>query len=282
MQGFEGVQVGVYRERDELLRIISRAPEAQRLDVASINNLQIWSPAAQRFIPIRQVVSAFETGFEDGIIERLDRRRSIRVLADPKTEQATVILERIKPKIEAIELPIGYELEWWGEYRDSKNAQDGLKRGIPAFLLLMILTVVFLYDSIRQTLVIWLVVPLAIIGVTAGLLLTKQPFGFMAMLGFMSLSGMLIKNAIVLVDQINQEIREGKPIFTAILDSGVSRLRPVGMAAATTVLGMAPLFPDAFFVSLAVTVAFGLTFATVLTMIVIPVLYAIFYRAEAS
>ncbi|HQK77971.1 MAG TPA: efflux RND transporter permease subunit, partial [Candidatus Hydrogenedentes bacterium] len=120
--------------------------------------------------------------------------------------------------------------------------------------------------------------PLAIIGVTAGLLLTGQPFGFMAMLGALSLSGMLIKNAVVLIDEINAEIGQGKPPYEAILDSAVSRVRPVSMAALTTVMGMLPLLLDAFFVSMAVTIVFGLSFASVLTLIVVPVLYAIFFR----
>ncbi len=124
--------------------------------------------------------------------------------------------------------------------------------------------------------------PLAVIGVTFGLGVTGEPFGFMATLGFLSLSGMLIKNAIVLVDEINIQNREDKTPISAILDAAVSRLRPVGMAAATTILGMAPLFPDAFFVSMAVTVAFGLGFATILTMVVVPVLYSIFYGVRAT
>ena len=144
---------------------------------------------------------------------------------------------------------------------------------------MMVLIVVALFNAIRQPLIIWLTVPLAIIGVSAGLLLTRQPFGFMALLGFLSLSGMLIKNAIVLIDQIDLEIREGKPTYDAILDSGASRLRPVSMAAATTILGMLPLFQDAFYIAMAVTIVGGLAVATVLTMVVVPVLYAIFFKA---
>jgi multidrug efflux pump subunit AcrB len=147
---------------------------------------------------------------------------------------------------------------------------------------MMVLLTVVLFNSMKQTAVIWLVVPLAVIGVTVGLASTGQPFGFMALLGFLSLSGMLIKNAIVLIDEINLQNREGKAPIDAILDAAVSRLRPVAMAAATTILGMAPLFPDAFFVSMAVTIAFGLGFATVLTMVVVPVLYATFYGVRAS
>jgi len=142
--------------------------------------------------------------------------------------------------------------------------------------------VVALFNSLRQTLVIWMIVPLGIIGVTVGLLGTGLPFGFLALLGFLSLIGMIIKNSIVLIDEINIQVSGGAGIYTAILSAATSRLRPVSMAAATTVLGMAPLFPDPFFNSLAVTVAAGLTFATVLTMVVLPVIYAIIYNVKAD
>ncbi|MEM7437171.1 MAG: efflux RND transporter permease subunit, partial [Myxococcota bacterium] len=187
---------------------------------------------------------------------------------------------RLKPQVEAIDYPPGYHVEWGGEYESTNDAQAALFEPIPIFVGIMVLIVISLFNAIRQPLVIWLTVPLAIIGVTVGLLLTDQPFGFMALLGFLSLSGMLIKNAIVLVDQIDLEIREGKPTYTAILDSGVSRLRPVAMAAATTILGMIPLFSDAFYIAMAVTIVGGLAVATVLTMIVVPVFYAILFKAN--
>ena len=191
-----------------------------------------------------------------------------------------MLFKRLKPQIEAIDLPDGYELEWGGEYEDTRKAQGPLIASVPLFVLAMILVTITLFNSLRQPLIIWLIVPLALIGVTAGLLLTKQPFGFMSLLGMLSLSGMLIKNAIVLVDEINLQLSEGKEMLLAIIDSGTSRLRPVAMAASTTALGMIPLLLDAFFVSMAVTIIFGLLFATVLTMVVLPVLYAIFFRAR--
>jgi len=282
MQAFQGITVGVFREGDELLPIILRAPDARRLDVSSIQNLQIWSPAAQRMIPLRQVVMGFETVFEDDIIYRINRQRAITVLSDPRVGEAAPLFNAIRPQIEAIDLPPGYKLEWWGEYKSSNEAQAALAGSLPVFLLMMVLLTVVLFNSMKQTAVIWLVVPLAVIGVTVGLGATGEPFGFMAMLGFLSLSGMLIKNAIVLIDEINTQNNEGKDAITAVLDSAVSRLRPVAMAAATTILGMAPLFPDAFFVSMAVTIAFGLGFATVLTMVVVPVLYSIFYKVRTT
>ena len=263
LQAYEGITVGVYREQDELLPIVLRAPASQRNDIASIRNLQIWSPAAQRVIPLRQVVIGFETVFEDEIVQRVNRERVITALADPRRGEAAPLLRAVRDRIEAIPLPDGYRLEWWGEYKSSSDAQGALASKIPVFVIAMILITVTLFNSLRQTAVIWLVVPLSVIGVTVGLLSTNQPFGFMALLGFLSLSGMLIKNAIVLVDEINLQ-------------------RRVMMAAATTILGMTPLFPDAFFVSMAVTIAFGLGFATLLTMVVVPVIYATLYKIRAS
>ena len=151
---------------------------------------------------------------------------------------------------------------------------------LPIFLLLMVLIVIMLFNNLRQPLIIWLVVPLSLIGVTLGLVTTQNPFDFMAILGFLSLIGMLNKNAIVLVDEINMQLSEGKSTYDAIMNSGVSRLRPVSMAAATTALGMVPLLPDPFFVAMAVTIIFGLSFATGLTMIVVPTLYALLYRVK--
>jgi multidrug efflux pump subunit AcrB len=279
---FDGEAVGVYREVDELLPIVLRAPDAERENVDSIQNVQIWSPAALQSIGIRQVVSGFETDFEDDIIYRLNRKRTITVYAEPTAEVSSVVFGRIRPLVEAIELGPEYELEWWGEYRDSAKAQAGMAASMPIFLLTMVLIVIALFNSLRQPLVIWLTVPLALIGVTMGLLLTNQPFGFMALLGFMSLSGMLIKNAIVLIDEIETQKSDGQELLAAITGACVSRLRPVAMAALTTALGMIPLIFDAFFVAMAVTIIFGLMIATVLTMVVVPVLYAILFRAPAA
>ncbi len=281
-QGFEGVRAGVYREGDELLPIIARANEASRNDIDSLYNLQIWSAAAGRAIPLRQVVQSFDTVFEDELIFRRDRKRTMTVFADPREGNASEVFARVRPQIEALSLPPGYTLEWGGEYEDSADAQEGLVASIPVFVLAMVLITIALFNSLRQPLIIWLCVPLSLIGVTAGLLGANQPFGFMALLGFLSLMGMLIKNAIVLVDEINIELGDGIPAQNAIVNAGVSRLRPVAMAALTTALGMIPLVFDAFFVSMAITIICGLLFATVLTMLVLPVLYALVYRVPAE
>jgi multidrug efflux pump subunit AcrB len=278
-QAFQGEVAGYYRENDLRIPIVLRARDAERENISSAQNLQIWSPVAQRNIPLRQVVSGFETVFENEIINRRDRKRTIIVYADPETGLASQLFARVRGAVEALELPIGYTLEWGGEYEDSGRANEALASNIPVFVLAMILVTIVLFNSLRQPLIIWLCVPLAIIGVTVGLLSTGQPFGFMALLGFLSLMGMLIKNAIVLIDQISFETGEGKELLPAIIDSGTSRLRPVAMAALTTALGMIPLLLDAFFASMAITIIGGLVFATMLTMIVVPVFYSIFYRA---
>ena len=276
---FSGKQVGIYREQDKLIPIISRPPDNERLDIANIDDLPIWSPLLKRTVPVGQIVSKFDTSWEDALIRRRDRKLTITTSCEPRQGPASVVFDQLRPKIEAMKLPAGYTLEWGGEYEDSYDAQVALAKKLPAGFLVMFAIVVLLFGTIKQPLIIWLCVPLALIGVSAGLLITNLEFGFMALLGFLSLSGMLIKNAIVLIDQIDIEVAQGKAILSAIIDSAISRFRPVLLAAVTTVLGMIPLIFDAFFQSMAVVIMFGLSFATVLTLVIVPVLYAIFFHA---
>jgi multidrug efflux pump subunit AcrB len=281
-EGFEGKKVGVYREKDKLISIIARAPFNDRNNIKSIEKLQIWSPIAGKMIPLRQIMSSVDVSWEYPIIARRNRRPTITVHANPILGVSTSTpFDRIKPVIDAMKLKGDAFIEWGGDYENSHRAQNGLKGSIPIFGVLIVLMLIMLFNNLRQPLIILLTVPLAVIGITVGLLVFKQPFGFMALLGAMSLTGMLIKNAIVLIDEINAQLSEGKETYPAILDSAVSRVRPVAMAAATTVLGMIPLVKDAFFVSMAVTIMFGLTFACILTLIVVPVFYAIFYKVKS-
>ncbi len=315
---FSGTKAGIFREGIELIPIIARAPARERMTMENMRDLQIYSPVADKNIPMMQVVTGFETVNENARISRWHRRSMLKLHCDARDILPTELLNRIKPKIEkalkvdvaayygktfpegedpyadysAKTIPVkfddiiplkgmpGYFIAWGGEAEDSADAQDKLSGSIPIFFGLMILMVIFLFNSFKKTLIIWLTVPLSLIGVTLGLLLLSQPFGFMALLGLMSLAGMLIKNAIVLIDQIDIYLGEGRPLFWAIMDSGVSRLKPVALAAITTMMGMIPLFMDAFFVSMAVTIVFGLGFATLLTLVFVPVLYATFFKVE--
>src|SRR5262249_21149392 len=157
------------------------------------DSLQIWSPIAGRMVPLSQVVSGVEVRWEDPVVVRRDRFSTITIHADPRFGLPSQLFDRVRSKIEAIDLPPGYSLEWGGEYEDSGDARRALARPLPYFLALMVFIVVCLFNSLRTTLLIWLIMPLAIIGVTVGLLLTGKPFGFMALLGVLSLGGELIK-----------------------------------------------------------------------------------------
>jgi multidrug efflux pump subunit AcrB len=278
---FSGVNVGLYRDGTRMLPIVARTPADERLDASTLNDLLVWSSARSTYIPITQVVSGFVTDWEDPLILREDRKRTLTVQADPSIisgQTAAELFARIRPQVEAIELPRGYSLEWGGEYESSRDAQKAVFGSLPLGYLAMFLITILLFDSLKRAAIIWLTVPLAVIGVTLGFLLTGIPFGFMALLGFLSLSGMLVKNGIVLVDEIRLQIDSGKEAYSALVDSAISRVRPVSMAALTTILGMAPLLTDAFFQSMAVVIMFGLGFATILTLVVLPVIYSLFYQ----
>ncbi|MFH0271491.1 efflux RND transporter permease subunit VmeI [Vibrio jasicida] len=278
---FSGMSIGLYRDGTTLMPIVARLPEDERIDIRNIEGMKIWSPAQSEFIPLQQVTMGYDMRWEDPIIVRKNRKRMLTVMADPDIlgeETAATLQKRLQPQIEAIEMPPGYSLEWGGEYESSGDAKASLFTTMPMGYLFMFLITIFLFNSIKEPLIVWLTVPLALIGVTTGLLALNTPFGFMALLGFLSLSGMVLKNGIVLLDQIEIEMKSGKEAYDAVVDAAVSRVRPVCMAAITTILGMIPLLPDIFFKPMAVTIMFGLGFATVLTLIVVPVLYRLFHR----
>ena len=274
---FEGQPVGTYRDGIRLLPIRLRSAAEERIDIDNIRDAQVWSPVLGRSVPLSQVVTEFRTTWENAVVRGRNRIPTIIASANPVGDLATPLFERLRPQIEAMELPPGYKLEWGGEYEDSVNAQAGLGSSLPMGFLLMILTSIFLFGKLRQPAIIWLTVPLAIVGITAGLLTTGGAFDFMSILGALSLVGLLIKNAIVLIEEIDQQIADGKEQYTAVLDSAVSRMRPVVLAASTTILGLIPLLGDVFFVNMSVTIMAGLGFASVLTLIVVPTLYAIFF-----
>ncbi|MBY6082745.1 efflux RND transporter permease subunit [Ruegeria arenilitoris] len=276
-----GADIGIYREGDDLLAIVMRPFEDARDDIGDLRNIQVFSQVAGGYIPISQVVTRFELVFESGNLRRIDRRLSITAQADNAPDELSGdLFAKVRPLVEDIEMPSGYSLEWRGEYGDSQDANDGLASTMPLGFGAMIIVVVILFNAFRQPLIIWLTVPLALIGVVWGLALTRTPLEFMAILGVLSLTGMLIKNAIVLIDETDTQIGDGKPRLQAVVDSAVSRVRPVSLGVLTTVLGVMPLLWDPFFESLAVVIICGLSFATILTLIVVPTLYAIFFRVR--
>ncbi|HQR09072.1 MAG TPA: efflux RND transporter permease subunit [Gemmatales bacterium] len=290
--GFEGRTVGFYREpgyagvgvfpqETRLLPIVARPPLSEREDINNINSLQIWSPVAGRMIPMSQVVTGAEVVWEDPVSIRRDRFPTLTIHADPRSGLPSQLRDRVKDSIEAITLPPGYTMEWGGEFEDSRNARAALAEPLPYVLALMVFIVVCLFNSIRTTILIWLIIPMAIIAITVGLLLAGMPFGFMALLGVLALGGELIKNQIVVLSKILSLKEKGMEPYEAILLGATSKMRPVCMVVLTTVLGTIPLLTDPFFGSMAVCIMFGLSFAAVLSLIVTPVLYAIFFGIHA-
>ena len=279
----EGLTVGLYREGDTLIPIVARAPQSERIEPDALSDRLIWSPAQGAYVPMNQVVEGFDLVARDTLIQRRDRVRTLTVQANPlEGETAAAAFERFSAIVSSVELPRGYALEWGGEYEANLEANQSLGSVLPVSFLVMLVVSFLLFQSVRQPLIIWAVVPMSICGVTVGLLITDTAFSFTALLGFLSLSGMLIKNAIVLVDGIDQRIRGGQDRYAAVREGSVSRLRPVMLAAGTTILGMTPLIFDAFFQGMAVTIIGGLAFATILTLIAAPVLYALFFRIRAA
>ncbi|ROV58617.1 efflux RND transporter permease subunit [Vibrio ponticus] len=280
---FGGTPIGLLRDGTHMLPIVARLPEQERVDYESLANAKLWSPTLQIYVPLEQVIDGVELAWQEPLIQRRDRKRTLTVLADHDVlgdETADALFRRVKPQVEQLELPEGYRISWGGEYESSKEAQEALFGSLPMGYLLMFIITMLLFNSFRKPFVIWMTVPLSIIGVAIGLLATNMPFSFTAFLGLLSLSGMILKNGIVLLDQINIELSSGKPKYQAVYDSAISRVRPVSMAAITTILGMLPLVFDAFFGSMAITIMAGLGFATILTLIVVPVLFAIVYRID--
>ena len=279
---FNGIAMGLFREGDVLLPIVARPVAEERASVRNMEDVMVWSASAGAYVPMFQVVSGLETVWEDPLIRRYNRRRAVTVQCNPVVGLADTLRRELAGEIEAISLPAGYSMEWAGEYADSKEAVAPLKISFPICLIAMFVLVLSLFNSVRRAGIVFLTVPLSIIGVTVAFLLTGQPFGFMAILGFLGLSGMVIKNAIVLIDQIELDIADGKHPYQAILDSAVSRLRPVTMAAGTTILGMLPLIFDPFFSALSATIMGGLFGGTFLTLLLVPVLYSLFFKIPAD
>lgn len=274
----DGTTAGVYREGDRQIPIIVRTAPDAGLSVMD----QVVVSSSGTVIPIEQVLDGMRYETQNTLIHRRDRVQTITVGADiPTDKTAAQVQKEITAAIEAIEVPPGYSMEWGGEFEASAEANESLAGQLPISLLIMVVISILLFNGLRQPLIIWLLVPMAVNGVAIGLLSTGVPFSFTALLGLLSLSGMLIKNGIVLVDEIDLVRAEGLSLHDAIVTASTSRLRPVVLAAATTILGMVPLLGDAFFVSMSITIMSGLAFASLLTLIAAPVFYAVFFARTA-
>ncbi len=278
---FNGVTCGILKENNNLIPIISRSVSDDRKNISELDQVRVWSSSTGKSYSLAQACDGIETVWEDPQIRHRDRMPTITAQCSPVKGTAAALQKQLQKEIEAIPLPPLYSLEWGGELEQNQIALEKLKTLFPISLILMFLVVATLFRTLRETVVAFAVLPFALIGVVGGLFMLNLPFGFMAIIGFLGLAGMLLKNSIVLLDQINLERQNGTPPLPAVINASVSRLRPVTMAAGTTVLGVFPLLFDAFFNSMAATIMFGLLGATILTLFVVPVAYAILFRIKS-
>ena len=231
--------------------------------------------------PLKQVASNIDIKWEEPVVMRYNGQRTQRVQCSPRPGVGTeAARQAIAQEIEQIKLPAGYTLSWEGEKKASDQSMKYLFNGFPLAIILMIIILIMLFKDYKKPAIIFCCIPLIAVGVIPTVLLTGKPFGFVAIVGVLGLIGMMIKNGIVLMDEINLEIESGMRPRLALINSAKSRLRPVMMASLTTILGMIPLIPDAMFGSLAVTIMGGLFVGTLITLIFIPVLYAIFFKIK--
>ena len=277
----DGVPVGIYRDNEKKVPVLLKSEGYDITDAASLGNFSVWN--GERSAPLSQVTERIETTWEFPQMRTYNRQLSMAAMCGVKPGHTMAEVHgEIRSEIEAMPLPPGYTFFWDSQYKDQGEAMEAIAKYFPLASLMLIVILVALFGNFRQPIIILCILPLSLIGVAIGMLLTGFDFGFFPIAGWLGLLGMIIKNVIVLIDEINIQRREGVPAYTAVIESTVSRTRPVLMAATTTILGMVPLLFDIAFGGMAATIIFGLTFATLLTLFVTPALYILFYRIKIN
>jgi multidrug efflux pump subunit AcrB len=280
-----GIQTTEYREGDESIPVILRSETGDRKDIGKLETHNIYVQSTGRSVPLLQVAD-IEVAFQPSKILRRNRLKTVTVSAYtlPGYNAIAAANEIDKNLIgKTTDWPIGYLYELGGEWESSGKANESLGAKFPIAFLLIILLLVAQFDSIRRPLIILLTIPLGLIGVLIGLFITQEALGFMAILGVVSLAGIVINNAIVLIDRIKIEIDEnGLSTADAILEASQRRIRPILLTTATTIGGLIPLWlgGGAMFRSMAVAIIFGLLFATIFTLGFVPLMYRIFFRVS--
>lgn len=234
-----------------------------------------------RAVPLSQATNGLQVGWDESVIYRYGGQRAIETQCDPVfTSTPSVAKEAIKEQIDAIVLPAGYTMEWTGEGKTQNTAISNILGYLPLVMIIIFVILLLLFNSIKKMLLILFCLPFAIVGVVLTLIITNTPFTFMGLIGIVGLIGMLVKNSIVLVDEITRMTKEGTEPYKAIIESTINRTRPVIMASATTILGMLPLISDPMYGSLAIVVIGGLTFGTIITLILLPIFYALLFKIK--
>ncbi|MFZ1416125.1 MAG: efflux RND transporter permease subunit [Defluviicoccus sp.] len=274
-----GGTVTEYREGDAVIPIVLRGTEAERNQLSAILDLDVYSASLGTFVPLRQVAELRST-WDPYRINRRNLERTVTVQAKHLHLKAGQLTEEVLPAIEGLDLPAGYRWEFGGELESAATAQSNLTANFPIAGFLIVLIMVWQFNSFRRAAIILLTIPMAFAGSVIGLLVVGAPFGFMSLLGLISLAGIITNNGIVLIDNIETQRRAGLDPYAAIIAASVSRFRPILITTVTTIPGLLPLivWRDPLFFSLAVVIAFGLLIGTVLTLGVAPVMYSLFLR----
>jgi multidrug efflux pump len=278
-----GSSVSQYREDDELIEILVRGTEQERHELGSLASLSV--PTSNGGSIALSQVATLEYGFEEGIIWHRNRLPNVTVRADIYgKEQPATLVKQISPTLDDVraQLPDGYLLEVGGTVEDSARGQNSVNAGVPLFIVVVLTLLMVQLRSFSRTFMVFLTAPLGLIGVTLFLLLFNQPFGFVAMLGTIALSGMIMRNSVILVDQIEQDIASGVERWQAIIEATVRRFRPIVLTALAAVLAMIPLSRSVFFGPMAVAIMGGLIVATALTLLFLPALYAAWFRVKKN
>lgn len=275
----DGMPIGIYRDNEKKVPVLLKSEGVDITDSRSLGDFSIWN--GERSAPLSQVTEQIETTWEFPQIRTYNRQLSMAAMCGVKSGYTMAeVHNEIRKEIEKLELPEGYTFFWDSQYKDQREGMQAIAKYFPLAFLMLIVILVALFNNFRQPVIILCVLPLSLIGVAIGMLLTGFDFGFFPIAGWLGLLGMIIKNVIVLLDEVNAQRRNGTAAYTAVVEATVSRTRPVLMAATTTILGMVPLLFDVAFGGMAATIIFGLTFATLLTLFVTPTLYVMFYRVK--
>ena len=278
---FSGAEITNFRDQDEIIPIVLRAGEQERNNLDRLRTLHVYSEKTGRAVPLFQVAD-FEPINQFSMIHHEDMFRTISIEARNTKLSAEDFKALVDEQINALkhDLPVNHSIEYDGVIKESAAGQKALSANMPMVLGFIIILLVAQFNSFRKAMVISLTIPLSFIGAVVGLLLMQAPFGFMVTLGLYSLAGIIINNAIVLIDRIAIEQAAGKSDYQAIIDACLTRLRPIAMTTITTIMGLLPLIlgQDPLFYGMACVIAFGLGVGTVLTLGVVPALYAGFYK----
>ena len=275
----DGMPIGIYRDNEKKVPVLLKSEGVDITDSRSLGDFSVWN--GERSAPLSQVTERIETTWEFPQIRTYNRQLSMAAMCGVKSGHTMAeVHSEIRGEIEKISLPEGYTFFWDSQFKDQGEAMQAIAKYFPLAFLMLFVILVALFNNFRQPVIILCVLPLSLIGVAIGMLLTGFDFGFFPIAGWLGLLGMIIKNVIVLIDEINVQRRNGTGPYTAVIEATVSRTRPVLMAATTTILGMVPLLFDVAFGGMAATIIFGLTFATLLTLFVTPTLYVMFYKVK--